>query len=48
MGVKSAVLDSKIGNNVDIRLDSTTIGVEIPDNTFVLVGRIIRNQTQIS
>ena len=48
IGVKSTVLDSKIGNNVDIRLDSTIIRFEIPDNTFVLVGSIIRYQTQIS
>jgi carbon dioxide concentrating mechanism protein CcmM len=36
VGVKSALLDSKTGNNVVIRLGSIVMGVEIPDNPLVL------------
>jgi carbonic anhydrase len=46
--VKSAVLDSKIGNNVVIRLGSMVTGVDIPDNTLVPVGSIITNQSQVA
>jgi carbon dioxide concentrating mechanism protein CcmM len=44
--MKSIVFDSKIGNNVAIRLGSIVAGVEIPDNKLVPIGSIITNQTQ--
>lgn len=48
IGVKSAVLDSKIGSNVVIRVGSIITGVEIPDNTLVPPGTILTNQSQVS
>ena len=47
VGVKSAVLDSKIGNNVVIRLGSIVIGVELPI-ILLFFGSIITNQSQVA
>ena len=48
VGMESLVFNAKIGNNVAIGISSTiTGGVEVPDNKFVLPGRIITTQEQV-
>ena len=47
LGMKSLIFNAKVGNRVAIGVSSTiTDGVRIPDNKFVLPGRIITTQAQ--